>query len=191
VSRRRVRLQTARFGRAGYAGGLVLIVLIAVLTIVAGLPYFTTNDDGQRPPLDAQLTALTLPAGQTLASLEQGSVTHIVDGDTIDVELNGKTVRIRYFGVDTPERGDRCYREATDRNTSLIGKTVLLLKDERVTDAFGRELRYVFLPDGTSVDATLVAEGFGVAWTKDGQYKEQIEAMEAEARAADRGCLWK
>ncbi|HLF70752.1 MAG TPA: thermonuclease family protein [Dehalococcoidia bacterium] len=191
MSRRRVRLRTPRFGRTGYAGGFVLFLLLVVVTIVAGLPYFAAGDDGQRPPLEAQATTLTLPAGQTLASLEQGAVAKVVDGDTIDVELNGKTVRVRYFGVDTPERGDRCYREATDRNETLIGETVLLLKDQRVQDAFGRELRYVFLPDGTSVDATLVAEGFGVAWTQDGRYREQIVALETQARTDDRGCLWK
>ena len=51
--------------------------------------------------------------------------------------------------------------------------------------------RYVFLPDGTSIDATLVAEGFGQAWTTDGQYRDQIVALQAEAQAAGRGCLWK
>ncbi|HEX5141459.1 MAG TPA: nuclease, partial [Dehalococcoidia bacterium] len=54
-----------------------------------------------------------------------------------------------------------------------------------------RLLRYVFLEDGTSVDATLVAEGFGEAWRQDGRYRDQIVDLEAGARAAHRGCLWK
>lgn len=36
---------------------------------------------------------------------------HVVDGDTIDVEGVG---RIRLVGVNTPERGEPGYREATD-----------------------------------------------------------------------------
>jgi hypothetical protein len=40
------------------------------------------------------------------------------------------------------------------------------------------------------VDATLVAEGFGEAWRRDGQYRDQIVELEEEAQAAGRGCLW-
>ncbi|HLF77777.1 MAG TPA: thermonuclease family protein, partial [Dehalococcoidia bacterium] len=102
-----------------------------------------------------------------------------------------RLLTIRYYGVDTPERGDKCYREAQDRNMALVGKEVLLLEDARDEDRFGRTLRYVFLPDGTSLDATLVAEGFGHAWTRDGRYKEEIVALQLEAEAGGRGCLWK
>ena len=49
----------------------------------------------------------------------------------------------------------------------------------------------MFAVDGTSVDATLVAEGYGHAWTQDGYFKEQIIALEDAAQKADRGCLWK
>jgi endonuclease YncB( thermonuclease family) len=83
---------------------------------------------------------------------------------------------VRYFGVDTPERDEPCYREAVDRNQLLLGSHVYLLPDSRERDDGGRLLRYVFLPDGRSLDATLVAEGFGMAWR--------------EAEAAGRGCLW-
>ena len=30
-------------------------------------------------------------------------VTHVVDGDTIDVEIGGRAERVRLIGVDTPE----------------------------------------------------------------------------------------
>ncbi len=171
-------------------GWLVVLVLLAIVSTVAGIPYLVASDDAQRPPLEPQLTPLMLPDGMTLESLREVEVEEVIDGDTIDVRLDGIETRIRYFGVDTPERGRACYREATDRNEMLIGDTVLLLPDARTEDDFGRLLRYVFLPDGTSIDATLVAEGFGEAWTSDGRYRDQIVALEAEARAAGRGCLW-
>jgi micrococcal nuclease len=114
----------------------------------------------------------------------------IIDGDTIEVLLDGVLETVRYYGVDTPERGTECYRDATERNRRLIGGKVRLLADERDRDSFTRLLRYVFLSDGTSVDATLVAEGFGLAWRDDGQYRDEIIALEAEAQAAGRGCLW-
>jgi micrococcal nuclease len=171
-------------------GWIVVLALLAIVSAGAGLPYLIAGEDARRPPLEEHPTALTLPEGDTLESLQSVEVEEVLDGDTIDVLIDGITTRVRYFGVDTPERGSACYREATDRNEMLVGDMVLLLPDVRTTDDFGRELRYVFLPDGTSVDATLVAEGFGEAWRQDGRYRDEIVALEDEARAAGRGCLW-
>lgn len=172
-------------------GWLKVVLFLALAAALMAVPYAIAVDDAQRPPLESQPTQLTLPSGFSLTSLQEGKVEKIIDGDTIDVRINGSIARIRYFGVDTPERGDKCFREATDRNTQLVGEKVLLLPDARTEDNFGRLLRYVFLADGTSVDATLVAEGFGWAWTRDGRYRDQIVGLEDEAEAADRGCLWK
>jgi endonuclease YncB( thermonuclease family) len=189
VSRRLAR-RAPRLSSRRSAGWLFVLVLIAIVSLVAGLPYYLAGEDAQRPPIDAQRVTLTLPPGVSLDSLEEGRVEEVIDGDTIDVILDGREVRVRYFGVDTPERGRRCFREATDRNELLIGERVLLLRDQRETDSFGRLLRYVFLPSGVSVDATLVAEGFGLAWREDGRYRDQIIGLETQADAADRGCLW-
>ena len=182
-----------RFGGPGaWAGAVVVILLVGVVTLVSGAPYWIASDDAQRPPLDEHLTHLALPPGVTLDGLERAEVDEIVDGDTITAKLeDGRTLPVRYFGIDTPERGDRCFREATDRNDMLVaGETVLLLTDQRLEDNNGRLLRYIFLEDGTSVDATLVAEGFAEAWRADGFYRDQIVALEEQARAASRGCLW-
>jgi micrococcal nuclease len=173
----------------------VVLILVGVVFAVAGSPYYIAGDAAKRPPLDEQITILRLPPGMTLADLERAEVAEvdsIVDGDTITAKLeDGRTLLIRYFGIDTPERGDRCFREAADRNTMLVeGKTILLLTDQRLEDPNGRLLRYIFLEDGTSVDATLVAEGFAEAWRADGYYRDQIVALEEQARAASRGCLW-
>lgn len=172
-------------------GWLKVTLFLLLAAGFISLPYLIAGSDLTRPPIDEQLTTLPLPQGYTLQSLQQADVHDVIDGDTIDVLIDGILTRIRYFGVDTPERGRACYREALDRNQLLVGDTVLLLPDARTEDGFGRLLRYVFLPDGTSVDATLVAEGFGQAWTRDGRYRDQIVALESDAQAAGRGCLWK
>ena len=182
--RRRGRLPRRR-------GSLFVLALIAFVSLLAGIPYAIAAKDARRPVQDDQIVHLTLPGNASLESLERARVEKIIDGDTIDASRNGKTVRIRYYGVDTPERGDKCFREATDRNAALVGKEVLLLPDSRDLDRFGRLLRYIFLQDGTSVDATLVAEGFGRAWTEDGRYKIEIIGLESQAMSEARGCLWK
>jgi micrococcal nuclease len=165
--------------------------LLAIVSVIAGLPYAVASKDARRPEQEPQIVSLALPSGTSLAGLEKARVEKVIDGDTIDITLGGRSVRLRYYGVDTPERGDRCFREAADRNETLIGKEVLLLPDARDKDRFGRLLRYVFLQDGTSVDATLVAEGFGRAWTEDGRYVQEIAQLQSTADLSDRGCLWR
>jgi micrococcal nuclease len=162
-----------------------------VVAAVAGVPYFIAAEDARRPPSEALPTTLTLPPGVALSDLQEARVEEIIDGDTIDVLIDGRRARLRYYGVDTPERGDRCFREALDRNDSLVGSRVLLLTDARDEDRFDRILRYVYLLDGVSVDATLVAEGFGLAWREDGRYRDELVALEEQAKQAGRGCLWR
>ncbi len=121
----------------------------------------------------------------------------MVDGDTIDVLIDGSEQRLRYIGINTPETVDprrpvECFgREASERNRQLVeGRTVGLERDVSETDRFGRLLRYVWL-EGEMVNAALVAEGYATATTfpPDVKYADTFAAMEAEARAAGRG-LW-
>src|SRR3954469_10423014 len=81
-------------------------------------------------------------------------VTHVVDGDTIDVELaDGSEETIRYIVIDTPETvkpgtpvqcgGPRAH-EFNDR--LVYGKTVTLRFDAEQRDVYGRLLAYVYLP---------------------------------------------
>lgn len=151
----------------------------------------TAPSTGAAPTVTAASGAISPPALHPDASLlERAAVTHIVDGDTIDVRIGGRDERVRYYGIDTPERGDPCYKEATDRNKALAGDTVLLLPDARDRDRGGRLLRYVFDERGESIDAALIAEGLAHAWTEDGSYLDTLVGLEAQAHAAALGCLW-
>lgn len=125
--------------------------------------------------------------------LTPARVVKVVDGDTIDVLLPGRAapLRVRYYGSDAPERGERCYKEATERNRDLTGEAVLLLPDARDKDRYGRLLRYVFRGDGTSIDSLLVSGGQARAWRQDGAFREELIAREEAARAQSLGCLWR
>ncbi|HWO73412.1 MAG TPA: thermonuclease family protein, partial [Dehalococcoidia bacterium] len=66
-----------------------------------------------------------------------------MDGDTIDVQLDGVTVRVRYIGIDAPETVDPrrpvgCFgAEASARNRALVeGRQVELEKDVSEADSF-------------------------------------------------------
>jgi micrococcal nuclease len=169
--------------------GFVVALLIGV-TLVAVIPYLFVGDSAKRPEIAERPITLALPAGTSLADLQEARVDKVLDGDTMDVTIDGRGDRVRFYGIDTPEAGDRCYREATDRTRSIVGTRVLLLSDARDEDGNDRILRYVFLPDGTSVDATLVAEGFAEAWRQDGRYRDQIVALQEQAEQDKVGCLW-
>ena len=104
-------------------------------------------------------------ATPSTGQLQQARVVNVVDGDTIDVLIDGQEFRLRYIGMDTPERREPGYVEATAANVALVsGKSVMLEKDISETDRFGRLLRYVYV-DGEMVNARLVEEGYAVPAT--------------------------
>ena len=128
------------------------------------------------------------------SSMQRASVTRIVDGDTFHAVVDGVEETIRIFGVDTPERGEACFGEATDELRLLVaahGGQVLLVPDARNRDRYDRLLRYVYTPDGLSIDAVLIARGFAYAWTDDGALRDPLVALETEVRGQRAGCLWR
>jgi micrococcal nuclease len=122
--------------------------------------------------------------------MQRAPVIRIVDGDTFDVVLDGTDHRVRIFGVDTPERGEPCFNEATALLRTLASDGVFLQTDRRKVDRNGRLLRYVYREDGLSIDAVLIAAGVAHAWTDDGALRDALVAVEAEARSTRAGCLW-
>ncbi len=121
---------------------------------------------------------------------ETGVVTNIIDGDTIDVAIGGIEQRVRYVGVNTPERDEPCYGDARDANSDLVrGQTVTLVRDVSDTDRYGRLLRFVYVGD-TFVNATLVAQGWAeaVEYSPDTGQTAYFRSLEEAAAAANLGC---
>lgn len=165
---------------------LVLGAAIAFSYATARLyPSFDGADDGE---------LAERADGWFLTSLDDTvlvDVDRVIDGDTLDVLTAGReTLRVRVFGIDAPERGARCYDEATFALEVSAGDAVRLLPDERLEDQGGRQLRYLFTPEGRSIDATLVSSGLVEAWSPDGAFRDVLVELEEEADRANRGCLW-
>jgi endonuclease YncB( thermonuclease family) len=121
---------------------------------------------------------------------EVGRVTRVIDGDTIDVDLDGEIVRVRYLGANTPERDEPCYSDAVRANRELVeGETVRLVMDTTDTDRFDRLLRYVYVGD-TLVNGELVRQGFAevVLYEPDGRFYETFLQYERDARRNRLGC---
>ncbi len=121
---------------------------------------------------------------------ETATVTRVVDGDTIKVQLNGREYSVRYIGINTPESDEACYSDATQANAALVeGKTVRLVKDVSETDKYDRLLRYIYVGD-VFVNAKLVEEGFAevVSYPPDTKNYDYFKGLEEQAASANRGC---
>jgi micrococcal nuclease len=130
-------------------------------------------------------------AGETVA------VTRVVDGDTVEVQVDGQTEDVRYIGVDTPETVKpgapiECFGpEAHDFNAQLVdGKTVRLDFDAERRDVYGRLLAYVHVGD-TFVNEELLRRGYATTLTipPNDHYAERFAELERKASAAGVG-LW-
>ena len=113
-------------------------------------------------------------------------VSRVIDGDTFD-SLGG---RVRLYGIDTPERGERCYSGASRGLKQLAGGVVRIEAGPRAVDPGGRLLYYIYTQAGNSIDEILVREGLARAWARDGQHRDLLMDLEKEARERSTGCLW-
>jgi micrococcal nuclease len=99
---------------------------------------------------------------------KEARVRAVFDGDTILLDTGEK---VRYLGIDAPElshddvAGD-CYgREALEANRKwVLHKQVKLGYDRETRDVYGRLLAYVYLPDGTCVNAELLRFGYAYVY---------------------------
>ncbi|HEY5805784.1 MAG TPA: thermonuclease family protein [Candidatus Saccharimonadales bacterium] len=127
------------------------------------------------------------------------TATRFSDGDTITVDMNGQSETVRMIGVDTPEthRPDtpvQCYGPAASAYTkNLIGTQKVRLEADPTNqnrDRYNRLLRYVYLPDGRLVQAELIQNGYGFAYTSfPFTKKTDFIKLEEQAKANNKG-LW-
>lgn len=133
------------------------------------------------------------PAGAAVSSSQPGitvELRQVIDGDTIDVFINGEVERIRYIAANTPEFGEPCYQQASLANRRLVeGKDLALERDETDRDDNGRLLRYVYA-DGVLVERQLIKDGFAevVRYRSDDNYYEEFRALEEAAAEQGLGC---
>lgn len=136
-------------------------------------------------------------------------VTKAIDGDTIKLS-NGKHVRL--IGIDTPESryntklardskktGQdmnaiiKMGKKASEFTRKLVqGKKVRLEYDVTKYDKYGRILAYVYLEDGTFVNAKIIEEGYAQVMTipPNVKHADEFLKLQREAREKGRG-LWK
>jgi micrococcal nuclease len=159
----------------------VSVGVIAALALLALAYLKRETRPPERPPRPAPTSATRL-------------CIRAVDGDTL--ELDGGE-RVRLIGVDTPETVDPRRpvqyfgKEASAFTRRMAqGRSVRLEYDQDTRDRYGRTLAYVYLEDGTFLNAEIIRQGYGHAYTRfPFRYQDQFLALEREAREQERG-LW-
>jgi len=103
----------------------------------------------------------------------RATVTYVFDGDSIEVEIEGRKEEVRLIGINAPE-GDECFGEpARDALIAyLSGKDVALVDgSDSDTDQYGRLLRYVYV-GGENINGRMLADGNAVTLQGDHRYNE-------------------
>ncbi|HEY4715600.1 MAG TPA: thermonuclease family protein, partial [bacterium] len=127
------------------------------------------------------------------------AVKHIIDGDTIVIDYQGRKEKARLIGINTPEihhpeKGIEPYGYEAKRFVEGIlkaGDTIRIEFDIQLRDKYGRLLAYVYLADGRFLNALLVENGYAQVMTipPNVRYQELFLKLQRVARDNKRG-LW-
>ncbi len=113
-------------------------------------------------------------------------VTGVADGDTMYVELDGKSTRVRLARIDAPEKEQSFGRRSEQSLRELVGKRVVSITWHEL-DRYGRPIVDVVV-DGLDVNGEQVRRGY--AWVyRHYSHDPALLASEREAREQGRG-LW-
>ncbi|HBG68865.1 MAG: Micrococcal nuclease-like protein [Candidatus Nomurabacteria bacterium GW2011_GWC2_39_41] len=128
------------------------------------------------------------------------SVVSVVDGDTIKLNMDGKTETFRLIGIDTPETVDprkdvQCFGvEASSKAKELLsGKRVRIETDatQGTYDKYNRLLGYIYREDGLFYNKYMIEQGYAHEYTYNTAYKYQTGFKNAQKEAqANKAGLW-
>lgn len=183
-----------------------LLLVLAILTFLVGSAWVKAPTSPSKQTVTETETTPTPSPNPMVTPVETPkkelyNVVKVIDGDTINIEINGKTETVRLIGIDAPETVDprtpvQCYgREASDKAKEILtGKNVALEPDptQGERDTYGRLLRFVFLENGTNFNKLMISEGYAHEYTYQNnpyKYQEEFKSAERIAREGKRG-LW-
>lgn len=179
-----------------------LLVLILFIVIAGQKQTKTTPSQSPTPTIQSTLVPTSVlgatdsPASGSAVEKNRVQVIliKVVDGDTVQVAINGARETIRIIGINTPETVDRrrpveCFgKEASEKAKSLLlaAKSIELEQDlsQNDRDKYKRLLRYIFI-DGLDYGKQIISEGYAYEYTYEIPYRYQLDYKEAQKEAQD------
>lgn len=122
--------------------------------------HYDANIDNIEDELSTEISEPQNTEETTTATFEEAKLIRVIDGDTIEVELNNKQYSVRLIGINTPESvAPDSYKtknsiegtEASNTVKDMLSdiETIYLQKDISDTDKYDRLLRYVWIEKPT------------------------------------------
>ena len=186
--------------------GILSLALLLMLFVGLKPHVGSTQAPTVNKPNTPVTTSTTEPTQDNIDG--SGEVIDVVDGDTIDVMIDGVVTRIRIAQINTPESvAPEEYTEKTGKENTDNGKIASdyakeMLSDKIVyyefceedTDEYGRKLAYIYLDKyaATMYEAEVLKEGYAelVSIKPNTKYTEYLEKFQNSAKDADKG-FWK
>jgi micrococcal nuclease len=102
------------------------------------------------------------------AGYETAMLLDVIDGDSIEVAIEGEIYEVRYIGIDAPEFNSDQRAAAVDaaqmNERLLSGPIIYLFRDRSETDKYERLLRYV-ISNNTFINLEMVRSGHAISKT--------------------------
>ena len=190
-----------------YIKKIVTIILLIIIAIIFAIYFKNYLNDNINIYEENNITTNINNTDKEDNQIElvEATVTKVIDGDTIWVDINGKEEKVRFIGVNCPEyttKIEEYGKEATEYTTTeLLGKKVYLQKDVSQTDDYNRLLRYVWLEKIDTINeenienylfnAKLVINGYAQSnyYKPDISLQNFLEKFEKEAKKQKIG-IW-
>lgn len=146
-------------------------LILLLIFLITGFAYYIFVDNFS-------------PTGNAIKRID-AIVERVIDGDTIVLEGGEK---IRFLGINTPEKGEFYKNESTEFTKQVENKSVQVEIIEK--DKYGRSLGYVFY-NGKMLNEEILKRGFAslFVYTPD-EYTNELKKAEAYARENELG-IWK
>jgi len=114
-----------------------------------------------------------------IAATFTGKVVRVLDGDTIEVLVDKKPVRVRLAEIDCPEK-DQPFGQAAKKYVLKIAAQRIVTVESKTKDRYGRTIGEVFLPNDDSLNRLLIRNGYAWHYKK---YSKDESLAELENQA--------
>ena len=132
---------------------VIVLFVVGVLLVLAGIFIGRSSKEESSSKKESveykestlKTSRINIPSSSTKTSTAEVVIARVLDGDTVETSLGE---RIRYLGINSPEKGEPFSSNATEANKLLVlNKKVRLEFDVGSKDRYGRTLAYIFAGD--------------------------------------------